>query len=167
MKNNKSQKIAYIGLMTALALVFSYVESLIPINLGIPGVKLGLANVVSLAALYLFGLPAALIVQILRIILAGFMFTGLYSMLYSLSGGIVSVLLMFLFMRTDKFSKYFVSIVGGIAHNMGQLAVAIFVVKQLKIYYYAPILIISGTVTGLLIGIVCVPVIKSIETYVR
>ena len=166
-KHSNVERITYIGLMTALALVFSYVETLIPINFGIPGVKLGIANVVSVTALYLFGFPIAIAVQLLRIILSGFMFTGLYSLLYSLSGGVISVIIMYLAKRTNKASTYMVSIIGGVTHNIGQLLVAIFVVNQIKLSYYGPILIISGIITGLLIGIVCVPVIKSIETYVR
>jgi len=128
-----NKKIAYLGLMTALALIFSYVEALIPVNFGIPGVKLGLANIVAVIALYLFGFPAAFAVQILRILLSGFLFGNMYSIIYSLSGGLLSITCMYILKKTDIFSMLGISIAGGIIHNIGQLIVAMIVMKQIRL----------------------------------
>ena len=148
MKKQKisAKTVALLAMMIALALVFSYVETLIPINFGIPGVKLGLANLVIVAALYLIGGKEAFLVSVVRIFLSGFMFGNLASIMYSLAGGLLSLAVMLILKKTDKLSILAVSVLGGICHNIGQLIVAILVVENL--------LLISGFVTGLLIGIV-------------
>ena len=162
-----NKKIAFISLFVALAMICSYIESLIPINFGIPGVKLGLANVVSVVVLYLFSPLIALIVVILRVILLGILFGNMFSILYSLTGGVVSVILMYITKKTNLFSLVGVSIVGGVSHNLAQLFVAMVVIEQLKLSLYGPVLIISGIVTGTMIGLLCMQVIKRVETYVR
>lgn len=162
-----NKKIAFISLFVALAMICSYIESLIPINFGIPGVKLGLANVVSVVVLYLFSPLIALIVVILRVILLGILFGNMFSILYSLTGGVVSVILMYITKKTNLFSLVGVSIVGGVSHNLAQLFVAMVVIEQLKLSFYGPVLIISGIVTGTMIGLLCMQVIKRVETYVR
>ncbi len=149
----KAKKIAYYAVLVALAMIVSYVEVLIPINFGIPGIKLGLANIVVLVGLYLLGAKASFSISMVRIILSAFMFSGLGAMMYSLAGGILSFLLMYLAKRINKFSIIGVSIVGGISHNIGQIAIASLVVSSIKIMYYLPVLIIAGLITGLLIGI--------------
>ena len=154
MKKQKisAKTVALLAMMIALALVFSYVETLIPINFGIPGVKLGLANLVIVAALYLIGGKEAFLVSVVRIF--GFMFGNLASIMYSLAGGLLSLAVMLILKKTDKLSILAVSVLGGICHNIGQLIVAILVVENLKLIFYVPVLLISGFVTGLLIGIV-------------
>ncbi len=142
-------------MMIALALVFSYVETLIPINFGIPGVKLGLANLVIVSALYLMGGRQALIISVVRIILSGILFGNLFSIIYSLAGGLLSLAVMILVKRSQKVSVVTVSVVGGICHNIGQILVAMAVVENLKLIFYLPVLLISGFLTGLVIGIVC------------
>lgn len=156
MKKQKisAKTVALLAMMIALALVFSYVETLIPINFGIPGVKLGLANLVIVAALYLIGGKEAFLVSVVRIFLSGFMFGNLASIMYSLAGGLLSLAVMLILKKTDKLSILAVSVLGGICHNIGQLIVAILVVENLKLIFYVPVLLISGFVTGLLIGIV-------------
>ena len=155
MKKQKisAKTVALLAMMIALALVFSYVETLIPINFGIPGVKLGLANLV-IVALYLIGGKEAFLVSVVRIFLSGFMFGNLASIMYSLAGGLLSLAVMLILKKTDKLSILAVSVLGGICHNIGQLIVAILVVENLKLIFYVPVLLISGFVTGLLIGIV-------------
>lgn len=153
MQSVNNKKIAYVSLLVAIALIFSYVEILIPFNFGIPGVKLGLANVISIISIYLFGPYIALVIVVLRILLAGFLFGNLYSILYSLCGGILSIIAMSVIKKTNKFSIYGVSMCGGVFHNIGQLIVAIITVNQMKISYYGPILIVSGMIMGLLVGI--------------
>lgn len=154
---------AYFGVFTALALIFSYIESLIPINFGIPGVKLGLANLLIVIFLYKRSAPEALILSIVRIVLAGFLFGNLFSIIYSLAGGIVSLFMMTLMKKSERFSIMGVSIVGGVSHNIGQLLVAMVVVETYSIGYYFPVLLISGVITGLLIGITANEVLKRIS----
>lgn len=158
-------KVPYLGLFIAGAIITSYIESIIPFPLGIPGVKLGLTNIVIIIILYLSGAKDAFIVSVVRIILAGFMFTNLYSLMYSLAGGILSLLIMYLLKRTNKFSVIGVSVAGGISHNIAQILLAIFIVETASIAYYLPILLIAGVVTGALIGILgkaLIPRVKKI-----
>ena len=146
-------RVAAYGVFAALALIFSYVEALIPINLGIYGVKLGLANLIVVIALYKMHAKEAFTISVVRIIVSGFLFGNMVSILYSLAGGILSFLVMYLMKRTGKFSIIGVSIAGGVFHNIGQLIAAILVVKTLSIAYYGPVLVIAGLISGALIGI--------------
>lgn len=146
-------KIAYWGVFLALALVCSYVESLIPISFGIPGVKLGLTNIVVILMLYTIGAKDAILISVLRIILAGFMFGNAFSIIYSLAGGILSFVVMLLLKNTGKFKILSISTAGGISHNVGQLIVAALVVQNYNILFYVPVLIIAGIITGFLIGL--------------
>ena len=151
------------AMMIALAMIFSYVETMIPINFGIPGVKLGLANLVIVAAIYLFGGKQAFLISIVRIFLSGFMFGNLASIMYSLAGGLLSLAAMLLLKKTDKLSILAVSVMGGICHNIGQLIVAMLVVENLKLIFYVQVLLISGFLTGLLIGIVCRVILPAVK----
>ena len=157
------RKVAIFGVFTALALIFSYVELLIPINFGIPGAKLGLANLMTVLVLYKMGIKEALALSVTRIILSGFMFGNLFGILYSLSGGLLSFLVMVLLKKSDRFSVAGVSIGGGTAHNIGQLLVAMVVVPTYQVGYYLPVLLVAGEVTGLLIGLVAKEVLKRIQ----
>lgn len=157
------RKVAIFGVFTALALIFSYVELLIPINFGIPGAKLGLANLMTVLVLYKMGIKEALALSVTRIILSGFMFGNLFGILYSLSGGLLSFLVMVLLKKSDRFSVAGVSIGGGTAHNIGQLLVAMVVVQTYQVGYYLSVLLVAGEVTGLLIGLVAKEVLKRIQ----
>ena len=148
-------------------MIFSYVEAIIPFNFGIPGVKLGLANVVSVITLSMFGLIPTILVVICRVVLAGLLFGNMYSIIYSLAGALLSVFIMLLVSKLKIFSIYGISMCGGVFHNLGQLIVAVFVIDQLKLSYYGPVLIISGLIMGYLIGLISNQVIKRVETYVR
>ena len=165
MKKQKisAKTVALMAMMIALAMIFSYVETMIPINFGIPGVKLGLANLVIVAAIYLFGGRQAFLISIVRIFLSGFMFGNLASIMYSLAGGRHSLAVMLLLKKTDKLSILAVSVMGGICHNIGQLIVAMLVVENLKLIFYVPVLLISGFLTGLLIGIVCRVILPAVK----
>lgn len=149
-----ARKIAYSSILVALALILSYVEVLIPINFGIPGVKLGMANLVIVIGLYFLNTSQVFIILIVRIVLVSFLFGNMSAMLYSLAGGIVSFVIMILIRKIKGFSIVGVSIAGGVAHNIGQLIVASLVVENLKLIYYLPVLMIAGTLTGMLIGII-------------
>lgn len=156
-------KAAYFGVFTALALIFSYVETLIPIHIGIPGVKLGLANLIVVIALYRIGVRESYVLSVLRVILAGFLFGNLFAILYSLAGGLFSLTVMAFLKKTEKFSVLGVSMTGGVFHNIGQLVMAAIVLESLSITYYLPVLLISGIVTGLLIGIVANEMLKRVR----
>ena len=156
------RKTALYGLMVALAFIFSYIESLLPV-VGIPGVKLGLANLVVLVTLYLLRPRDALVISLLRIVLVGFTFGSPASMLYSLSGGLVSLGVMILCRRVDRFSVLGVSVAGGVSHNLAQLAVAAAVLRTPQIVWYLPMLLLSGVLTGALIGVItqlCLPKLR-------
>lgn len=148
-----AQKVATTAIMVALAMIFSYVEALIPINFGIPGIKLGLANLVVVVSMYLLNVPLAALISLVRILLSALLFGNLASLLYSLAGGFLSFVVMALLKKVKGFSVIGVSIAGGICHNIGQILTAWFMLGSFKIVYYLPVLIIAGALTGLIIGI--------------
>lgn len=155
-----TKKIAYGGLFLALALVVSYIETLIPIHIGIPGVKIGLANGVIMVLLYMVSLRETLGVSLARILLAGFMFGNLMMILYSLAGGMLSLAVMAVLKKSGVFGPVGVSVAGGVSHNIGQLVVAILVLETGRLVYYLPILLLSGTIAGIIIGILSGEVIR-------
>lgn len=144
---------AYFGVFTALALIFSYLETFIPLPVGIPGIKLGLANLLTVILLYKRNAKEAFLLSIVRVILSGFLFGNMFSILYSLAGGIVSLFVMTILKCSERFSVIGVSAAGGVAHNMGQLLVAMAAVETYRVGYYFPVLLAAGILTGLLIGI--------------
>ena len=148
------KKIPYYGLFAALAILMGYVEMLIPIPVPIPGVKLGLANVIIIIMMYFMDTKSAFFVSLIRVILSGLLFAGFAGLLYSLAGALLSFAVMALLKKTGKFSIVGVSIAGGIFHNVGQIIVAALAVENVRMAYYLPFLLVSGVVTGILIGIV-------------
>lgn len=148
------RQITTMGMLVALAMVLGFVETLIPINLGIPGMKLGLANIVVVIALFLFDVKTAVVVSILRIILIAMTFGNMSMMFYSIAGASLSLLSMIVVSKIKSFSLISVSIIGGIMHNVGQIICAAFVVRTNGVFTYLPVLIIAGLVSGALIGIV-------------
>ena len=153
-RNGMTRKIALCGMMTALAMIFGYIEAILPISLGIPGVKLGMANIVIVISLYMLPFSNTMCIQIARIVLTSFLFGNLSVLLYSLAGGLLSLVVMGLLKRLDCFSVNGVSIAGGVSHNIGQLMVAVIVVNNLNIVTYLPVLLVSGLITGFVIGII-------------
>ena len=151
-KDVKTRKTALGGLLTALAFLLGYVETLIPLNIGIPGVKLGLANLAGIVSLYLLGPVQAAFVSLLRVVLTGITFGNMSMMLYSLAGAGLSLAVMILCRKADLFHVTGVSIAGGVAHNIGQLIVAMLVLENASLLYYLPVLLLAGTVAGTLIG---------------
>ena len=142
------------GLLTSLGLIAGYIEFLIPIPLGIPGVKPGFANIVIVWALYCLGPVEALTVNGMRIFLSGFLFGNFSMILYSLAGAVVSFTSMYLAKKSGIFGMAGVSIIGGVMHNVGQLLMAMAVLETVNLIYYGPVLLIAGVITGLLIGVV-------------
>ena len=157
-------KVAVFGVFTALALILSYVELLIPINFGIPGMKLGLANLLVVILLYK-GCPRdALLLSVIRILLSGLIFGNMFSIFYSLGGGLLSLAVMVFLKKTGQFTVAGISIGGGASHNVGQLLVAMFVVQTYQVGYYLPVLLIAGVITGAVIGILSAEVLKRTQS---
>ena len=156
----KQKKIAYMGLFAAIAIIFGYVESLIPFFAGIPGIKLGLANLSVLFILETYTWKEAALVSMVRILVIGFMFGNMFSILYSMAGAALSLTVMTLMKRFSGFSILGVSVAGGVSHNIGQLIIAALIVENTSLFYYAPVLLISGVITGILIGILTGEVTK-------
>lgn len=160
---NRNEKLTKMAMLVALAMIFSYVESLIPINFGIPGMKLGVANLVTVTGLYFLELPEVFLVVVMRILLTGFLFGNGMSIIYSLAGGILSLLMMAVIKRNNGFSVIGVSIMGGVSHNIGQIIVASIVVENLKLVYYLPALLIAGAVTGFIMGILSKKILPIVQ----
>ena len=150
-------------MLVALAFVFSYIETLIPVNLGIPGAKLGLANLVVMVALYTLGAKEAFALSMVRILLTGFTFSSAAAMLYSFAGGILSYIVMVLAKKTGRLSVTGVSVLGGIFHNVGQILVAMWVLDTATLIYYLPVLAVTGIVSGTVIGLLGMMVIRRLQ----
>lgn len=155
--------ISYLGLLLTLALILSYVESLIPIFVSVPGVKLGLANLVVLICLYSFPAKYAFLISGMRVLLAGLLFGNMFSILYSLAGAFLSLVVMLFAKKSFKLGILGVSVLGGVFHNVGQLLVAITVVSNYRISYLFPYLMLSGILTGAIIGII----VNSVVPYLK
>lgn len=159
----QSKHIAMLGMFIAVALIFSYIETFIPVNIAVPGIKLGLANIVTIVVLVQMGLKDAVVVSFLRVCLSTLLFGNLSVMAYSLAGAALSILIMKLIHKTGIFGITGVSICGGVAHNIGQLILAAVIMENQNIMAYAPILLISGTITGVIVGIVAAVISQSVK----
>ena len=148
----QTRKTVTLSALVALGLILSYVESLFPVFIAIPGVKLGLANTVSVFALYMLGIPYAIAVSLLRVVLSSLLFGSTLSLLYSLVGAVMSILTMIVAKRVLRFSSVGVSALGGVFHNLGQTLAAAAVLENLGVFFYFPVLIVSGVVSGVVIG---------------
>ena len=154
-------------MLTALSMIFAYIETLIPFSFGIPGIKLGLANLVVLTGLYFMPTGWVFTVLILKVTLVSVLFGNLSMLIYSMAGGIVSFLVMLAVQKRKGFSIIGVSIAGGVSHNLGQLAVAVFVVESIAPLSYMPILMIAGAAAGTVIGMVAYRVRRHLgKTYI-
>lgn len=151
--NGNIRKMVFMGLFLAFAIILSYVEYLIPIPIGIPGIKPGLANIAILVCLYRYGAREAVCVHILRIVISSFLFGNLYTLLYSLAGGLFSFLVMLLMKQLTSLHMSTISVCGGMMHNIGQLCVAAAVVGTKEVFYYLPVLVLAGMIAGLVCGI--------------
>ncbi|MGF7001675.1 heptaprenyl diphosphate synthase [Lachnospiraceae bacterium PFB1-21] len=149
-----TKKISQFGLLLALAFILGYVERLVPLGFGIPGIKLGLANLVIVIAIYLFPLGEVFALDVLKVLLTGFTFGNMASLWYSLGGALLSLLVMLLLKQIGRNTVVGVSIAGGVFHNLGQLMVAAVMVSTRQVIYYLPVLLIAGLVTGFVLGVV-------------
>ena len=146
-REKKAINIALYGLLIALAMVLSFVETLIPIPIPVPGVKLGLANLVTVVGLYLIGIPGTIAVTLIRIVLVGLSFGNPYSMIYGLSGSFLSLFVMAILKKTGKLSQIGISVIG-------QITFAAVIVQTAGVFYYLPFLLAAGCIAGTLIGVV-------------
>lgn len=160
----KTKQIALFGMLVALAFIFSYIEHLIPLPLP-TGVKLGAANIVILCALYFLGWKEALAVSFVRIVLSGFAF-GISTVPYSLAGGILSLVVMILLKKGNRFGMAGVSVAGSVCHNIGQTLVAMLLLGNKTVYYF-PLLLFSGIIAGVLIGLISGIVLEKIKRHIR
>jgi heptaprenyl diphosphate synthase len=149
-----TKQMVTMSVIIAVAMILSYVESLIPVFIPIPGVKLGLSNIATVFALFSLGAPAAVMVSIIRVLLSCLLFGNVSTLIYSLFGAVLSLLFMFLARRFNLFSTVGVSVIGGVFHNVGQIIAAIIMIENVGLAYYLPPLILSGVVTGALIGFI-------------
>lgn len=152
--SSKTYRLALYGILIALAFILSWLETFLPNPLEgmVPGIKLGLANLVVIIALFRLGFPAAATISLLRILLTAFTFGNLSMLFYSLAGAVLSLLGMKLVQQSDRFSATGISIVGGLSHNIGQIIVAMLILGS-SLVYYLPYLIIGGCASGFLIGL--------------
>lgn len=148
-----TKRITYTGMFVAIAMVFSYLESMIPVNIAVPGIKLGLANMVTIVVMYRLRISDAWIVSLVRVVLSSLLFGNMTVMVYSMAGAVLSLLVMTLCRKKDLFGLLGTSILGGVSHNAGQIAMAALLMKSGNIMLYMPVLCISGTIAGVCIGL--------------
>ncbi len=159
----KSKKVAFLGLCTALALILAYVEILMqPLFPSIPGIKMGLPNIIIVFLLYRRSAASAFGVSLLRILLVSILFGNVMTLSYSLAGGILSLFVMILLRRLNLMSEVGVSVAGGVTHNLGQILMAMLLLETAELGYYMVVLTITGTVAGVLIGLCGALLIKKV-----
>lgn len=162
MKNMK--RLVLLAMLTAVAMILSYVESLLP-SVGIPGVKMGLANIAVIFALFRFGWKEAAALSLVRVVLVSLLFGSVGAMLYSLGGAVLSLAVMALLRRTDRFSTVGVSVAGGVAHNAGQILMAMLILQTKQLLGYLPVLAVAGIGGGILTGLAAALLIRRIPEY--
>ena len=152
--SKKAKKVAFLGVLTSVALVLSYLESLLPpLWAAVPGIKMGIPNVVIIFMLYRYGVKEAVIVSLIRVFIVALLFGNVMTLAYSVAGALLSITLMAICKKIKVFSVVGTSIVGGIAHNLGQILVAIVLFDTVQIGYYMIVLAITGTIAGVFIGL--------------
>jgi len=161
-----TKKIVLCGVLTALAMIFSYIESVIPVPIPVPGIKLGVANIAVITILYVLGVKEAIVINLLRIVLTSLLFGNVNSFLFSISGAALSLTIMIIMKKLDFFSCIGVSVCGGVMHNIGQIIAAVFIMGSEAIVFYLPVLIVSGVFTGVVIGVVSGIVAKHVRKVV-
>ncbi len=162
---NNTKKMVFLALMVSFALVLSIIVSSIPVPVAVPGVKLGLANIISMIVVIVFGFREGLIVVFLRCLLASLYTGGILIFLFSISGGILSlVVIAFLYKKfTKALSITGISIAGAVAHNIGQIFMASLVMKEINVFFYLPVLMFSGIITGFFIGLCTMFLLKALK----
>ena len=160
---NRSIKITTFALTISVAMLLSYIESRVPAFVAIPGIKVGLANIAVIFTLHKFGARAAVTVSIIRVILIATLFGTPVSFIYSVSGATLSLILMILLRKLTPLTEIAVSVTGGVAHNIGQIAAASFMLSTNVVLYYLPFLLVSGTIAGIVVGVASAILVKRIK----
>lgn len=158
----RPRTISTVAMASTLALILSYIESLVPLSFAVPGIKMGLANIAIVFVLYRLGEKEAIAVSLIRLFWVAVLFGSFMTFLYSLAGAVLSMAVMIILKKSEKFSAVGVSVAGGITHNAGQIIAAVLLMETAQIAYYLPVLVVSGTVTGVIIGIVSALLINKI-----
>ena len=158
-----SKKIITLSMILCVSLILSYIDSLIPYNFVIPGIKLGLCNIAIIFTLYKFGYKEAILISLIRVLIMGVLFNNGLTFLYSLAGAILSLIVMIILKKLKVFDEYGICISGALSHNIGQLICAYFLLNTNVIFYYLPYLLLSGLLSGLFIGILSFTVIKRVK----
>ena len=161
---NKTKRLVLLAMLTAVAMILSYVESLLP-SVGIPGVKMGLANITAIFALFRFGWKEAAALSLVRVVLVSLLFGSVGAMLYSLAGAVLSLAVMALLRRIDRFSTVGISVAGGVAHNAGQILMAMLILQTKQLLGYLPVLAVSGLAGGVLTGLAAALLIRRIPEF--
>ena len=160
----KTKRLVLLAMLTAVAMILSYVESLLP-SVGIPGVKMGLANIAVIFALFRFGWKEAAALSLVRVVLVSLLFGSVGAMLYSLAGAVLSLAVMALLRRIDRFSTVGISVAGGVAHNAGQILMAMLILQTKQLLGYLPVLAVSGIAGGVLTGLAAALLIRRIPKF--
>ena len=160
----KTKQLVLLAMLTAVAMILSYVESLLP-SVGIPGVKMGLANIAVIFALFRFGWKEAAALSLVRVVLVSLLFGSVGAMLYSLAGAVLSLAVMALLRRIDRFSTVGISVAGGVAHNAGQILMAMLILQTKQLLGYLPVLAVSGIAGGVLTGLAAALLIRRIPEF--
>lgn len=161
-----TRRMVTLSALIAVAMILSYVESMIPAFVAVPGVKMGLSNIATVFALYFLGWPYAICVSLVRVCLSALLFGNVVGLIYSLSGAALALLVMILLKNFDLFSNVGVSVAGGVCHNAGQIIAACIIMKTAGISLYLIPLVISGTVSGILIGVVSGMLVERVKKYI-
>ena len=160
---NRTKRLTMLAMTISFALILSFVESRIPAFVALPGVKVGLANIAVIYALYQFGVKEAITVSILRVFIVSMLFGSIASLIYSVSGAFLSLTVMILLKKLTPLTEIAVSVCGGVMHNIGQIAAASFMLNTNVIVYYLPVLLVTGSIAGVVIGIASALLIKRVR----
>ena len=159
----KTKKLTVMAMTTAVAMILSFVESQIPAFVAVPGVKIGLANIAVVFALYRLGWKEAVAISLVRVVLVSMLFGSIASLFYSLAGAVLSLTGMGLLKKTEKFTEIMISVTGGILHNIGQIGMACLILETAALRYYLPFLLISGIIAGIVVGILSAVLVQRIK----
>jgi heptaprenyl diphosphate synthase len=165
-KKLNTKQLVTLSALVAVAMILSYIESMIPAFVAVPGVKMGLSNIATVFALYALGWQYAICVSVVRVFLSALLFGNFVSLIYSLSGAALALALMILLKKLDRFSSVGVSVAGGVGHNAGQIIAACIVMENAAISLYIIPLIISGTLSGIVIGLVAGNLVERVKKYI-
>ena len=163
MKKTNVRKLTCLALIVSFAMILSYIEAKIPVFVAIPGVKMGLANIAVIFVLYKMGAKEAAVVSVLRIFLISMLFGNVESLFFSLMGGLLSFAVMLLLKKLTPLGEVAVSVSGGVMHNVGQIIAAMMLLQTDAVMYYLPFLILSGTIAGVVVGVVSALLIKRVR----